>query len=296
MQRYFEAQLKNTHHVFTNFVFSDKFDIPICAGGLNRNGKIMETEISSTRIFRIALTAAELLVKNGAEMSRAEETIIRICASRGITSPAVFVSPTVIIIGDDSRDGSTFIKNIKSRGSNIKKLSLVNDFSRKFTEKKIDEKDAFAILKDIENVKGYPDLLILITAGVGCGIFSMLLGGTINDFIVTFLATIVAVHLCGVVQAFSKTVFLSNFIAGFVVGIITIFFYHIQFVRNLDMIIVGAVLSLVPGVAFTSGIRDFILGDLISGLARTFEAVLVAVAIAFGIGSVLFAYSLFGGI
>ena len=124
----------------------------------------------------------------------------------------------------------------------------------------------------------------------------MLLGGTINDFIVTFLATIVAVHLCGVVQAFSKTVFLSNFIAGFVVGIITIFFYHIQFVRNLDMIIVGAVLSLVPGVAFTSGIRDFILGDLISGLARTFEAVLVAVAIAFGIGSVLFAYSLFGGI
>ena len=183
MQRYFEARLKNTHHVFTNFVFSDKFDIPICAGGLNRNGKIMETEISSTRIFRIALTAAELLVKNGAEMSRAEETIIRICASRGITSPAVFVSPTVIIIGDDSRDGSTFIKNIKSRGSNIKKLSLVNDFSRKFTEKKIDEKDAFAILKDIENVKGYPDLLILITAGVGCGIFSMLLGGTINDFI-----------------------------------------------------------------------------------------------------------------
>ena len=62
------------------------------------------------------------------------------------------------------------------------------------------------------------------------------------------------------------------------------------------MIIVGAVLSLVPGVAFTSGIRDFILGDLISGLARTFEAVLVAVAIAFGIGSILFAYSLFGGI
>ncbi len=256
----------------------------------------MEVETASAVVFRIALTAAELLVKNGAEMSRAEETILRICASRGITNLAVFVSPTVIIIGDSSKDGSTYIKNIKSRGSNIQKLSLVNDFSRKFTEKKIDEKDALAVLKEVENQKGYSYPLILVTAGIGCGIFSMLLGGTINDFLVTFLATIAAVYLYGVVQEFSKTVFLGNFIAGFFVGIITIFFYHIKFIRNLDMIIVGAVLSLVPGVAFTSGIRDFILGDLISGLARTFEAVLVAVAIAFGIGSILFAYSLFGGI
>ena len=246
----------------------------------------MEVETASAGVFRIALTAAELLVKNGAEMSRAEETILRICASRGITNLAVFVSPTVIIIGDSSKDGST----------NIQKLSLVNDFSRKFTEKKIDEKDALAVLKEVENQKGYSYPLILVTAGIGCGIFSMLLGGTINDFLVTFLATIAAVYLYGVVQEFSKTVFLGNFIAGFFVGIITIFFYHIKFIRNLDMIIVGAVLSLVPGVAFTSGIRDFILGDLISGLARTFEAVLVAVAIAFGIGSILFAYSLFGGI
>lgn len=254
------------------------------------------TEINSTKIFRIALEAAEILVKNGAEMHRTEETIQRICASRGITSLAVFVSPTVIIIGDDSKDGSTYIKNIKSRGSNIHKLSLVNDFSRKFTQKQINENEALIILKDIENQKGYPLWLVLITAGIACGIFSVLLGGSTNDFIVTFLATIVAVSLSDKIQKFTKTVFLGNFIAGFVVGVITIFFYHIKFVKNLDMIIVGAVLSLVPGVSFTSGIRDFILGDLISGLARTFEAVLVAVAIAFGIGTVLAAYSLVGGI
>ena len=123
-----------------------------------------------------------------------------------------------------------------------------------------------------------------------------MLGGTLNDFIVTFIATFAAVFLNDRITQFSKTVFLGNFIAGFFVGIITILFYHIGFVKNLDMIIVGAVLSLVPGVAFTSGIRDFILGDLVSGIARTSEAVLIAVAIAFGIGSVLFGYSLLGGI
>ncbi|MGF7107656.1 threonine/serine exporter family protein [Treponema pedis] len=258
--------------------------------------EVTENEQSVNAIFKIALAAAELLVRNGAEMHRAEETILRICASRGILNPAVSVSPTVILIGDDTRDGATYIKNIKSRGSNIKKISLVNDFSRKFTAGAIEPKDAMEILKNIDNQKGYPYYLILITAGVGCGIFSMLLGGTVNDFAVTFLATLVAVYLNDKITAFSKTIFLGNFVAGFFVGIITVIFYHIGFVKNLDLIIVGAVLSLVPGVAFTSGIRDFILGELISGLARTLEAVLVAVAIAFGIGAVLFAYSLFGGI
>lgn len=250
----------------------------------------------STDVFNIALAAAELLVKNGAEMYRAEETIIRMCASQGYENTAVFVSPTVILIGDGSRKGATYIKNIRSRGSNISKISAVNDFSRKFTEGKIPLDDAMSVLQDINKQKGYPYWLVLITAGIACGIFSILLGGAFNDFIVTFLATIAAVYLNDTISLLSKTVFLGNFVAGFFVGIITIIFFHIGFVKNLDLIIVGAVLSLVPGVAFTSGIRDFILGDLLSGIARTFEAVLVAVAIAFGLGSVLMGYSLFGGI
>ncbi len=257
---------------------------------------ISENEYTANIIFKIALTAAEMLVRNGAEMHRAEETVLRICASHGIKNPAIFVSPTVILIGDDTQDGATYIKNVKSRSSNIKKISLVNDFSRKFTAKKISPDTALSILKDIDCQKNYPYWLILLTSGIACGIFSMLLGGSINDFIVTFFATIIAVYLNDKITVFSKTIFLGNFIAGFFVGIITVIFYHTGFVKNLDTIIVGAVLSLVPGVAFTSGVRDFILGDLMSGLARTCEAVLVAVAIAFGIGSVLFAYSLLGGI
>ncbi|AIN93738.1 threonine/serine exporter family protein [Treponema putidum] len=256
----------------------------------------MEEEKNASSIFRIALTAGELLIKNGAEMHRTEETILRICASRGITGIAVFITPTVILIGNDKKEGSTYIKNIRVRGSNIHKISLVNEFSRNFTQGKISESDALDILKNIDAEKNYPYWLVLTTSGIACGLFSILLGGTLNDFIVTFLATFVAVFSNDKIAQFSKTVFLGNFIAGFLVGITTIIFYHIGFVKNLDMIIVGAVLSLVPGVAFTSGIRDFILGDLVSGLARTCEAIMIAIAIAFGIGSVLFGYSLLGGI
>ncbi len=247
-------------------------------------------------IFRIALKAGEILIKNGAEMCRAEETIFRICASKGVNSIAVLVSPTVILIGDDTRAGATYIRNIKGRTNNINKVALVNDFSRKFVNGEIENSSAFEILADIEKDKNYPYWLTLITAGLGCALFSILLGGGIIEFIVTFLASVVAVYTNDKIGALTKTVFLGYFVAGFCVGLVTLLFYHFALVKNLEMIIVAVVLSLVPGVAFTSGIRDFILGDLISGIARTAEAVLVAVAIAFGIASTLFAYSLFGHI
>jgi len=98
------------------------------------------------------------------------------------------------------------------------------------------------------------------------------------------------------VIARSRTVFTGNFIASMFVGVISIISFEIKLVDNLDNIIVGAALALVPGVAFTAGIRDFISGDLLSGIARIGEAILVAIAIAFGVGRLLMLYSIFGGL
>lgn len=43
-----------------------------------------------------------------------------------------------------------------------------------------------------------------------------------------------------------------------------------------------------PGVALTNGIRDFIAGDLTSGLARGMEAMMTAIAIATGVAGAIF--------
>ncbi len=45
---------------------------------------------------------------------------------------------------------------------------------------------------------------------------------------------------------------------------------------------IGALMPLVPGMALTNAMREIMAGDLISGLNRTAEAILVATAIALG--------------
>ena len=65
-------------------------------------------------ILRLALFIGELMLSNGAETYRVEDSILRICKSRGFNHINVFTSPTVIIISDDRFDGLTFMKTIKS--------------------------------------------------------------------------------------------------------------------------------------------------------------------------------------
>lgn len=48
--------------------------------------------------------------------------------------------------------------------------------------------------------------------------------------------------------------------------------------------IIGTLMNLVPGIAITNVMRDIIAGDLIAGLIKLTEALLVATAIALGAG------------
>ncbi len=61
------------------------------------------------------------------------------------------------------------------------------------------------------------------------------------------------------------------------------------------MIAVGAMIPLLPGLALTSAIRDTIMGDLVSGVARFAEVTMSALSLAGGMGASLYFYINFTG-
>ena len=52
----------------------------------------------------------------------------------------------------------------------------------------------------------------------------------------------------------------------------------------------------VPGAAITNALRDFLTGDMLSGVARLTEAFAIAIALALGAGLVLKLWLYIGGI
>lgn len=60
---------------------------------------------------------------------------------------------------------------------------------------------------------------------------------------------------------------------------------------NGNAVITGAIMPLVPGVTFTTSIRDILNGDYASGTNRMMEALVVALSVAVGIGTAMSMFS-----
>ena len=59
---------------------------------------------------------------------------------------------------------------------------------------------------------------------------------------------------------------------------------------NAEVMTISAIMTLVPGVTFTTAIRDTLNGDYGAGSARMLEAIVVALAVSAGVGCGLLLY------
>ena len=73
-----------------------------------------------------------------------------------------------------------------------------------------------------------------------------------------------------------------TFVASFVSGCIAILFVHFGFGTHIDKVMIGDIMLFIPGLLLVSAVKEMFNRDIVTGLYRLIEAVLVAVSIAFG--------------
>ena len=89
--------------------------------------------------------------------------------------------------------------------------------------------------------------------------------------------------------------FLTNLSASALVALVGGVLFLLGLGHNMDKVIIGSIIRLVPGMALTTSIRDFFHGDYLSGAIRMLDAVLVGGCIAVGVGVVVRLLSLLTG-
>ena len=82
----------------------------------------------------------------------------------------------------------------------------------------------------------------------------------------------------------------GNIGGGALVTLICIFCHDAGLGEHLNLMIIGSIIPLVPGLAFTNGIRDIADADYISGAVRLLDAMLVFLCIAIGVGVMFTVY------
>ncbi len=84
-----------------------------------------------------------------------------------------------------------------------------------------------------------------------------------------------------------KIKFLSELVAALTIGFTAEWAVMLGWGTNINDIIIGALMPLVPGVPLTNAVRDILAGNFVSGPARAVEALISAAALGFGIAVVI---------
>ncbi len=250
---------------------------------------MVETKKEAKRLLSMAILAGKIMLENGAETYRVEDTISRLCNSRSfITYSEPFVIPTGILLaigfGDDIL---TYIQRTKSKTIDLNKIALVNEFSRNFVSSEMTIDEGFKHLEEIDRLRAYPSYANVLFGGFAGGFFSLLFGGTLYDFISALLISMLVVKINSELGKINIIYFINNFIAVAIGTFFAIISVKLGFGANMDKIIIGIIMPLVPGVAITNAARDSMLGDFLAGMSRGLEAIIVALSVAFGVGAML---------
>lgn len=240
-------------------------------------------------ILEVSSFAGKILLENGAEIFRVEQTARHICRIYGLEHCECFATPTAIMISIIGKDGEvhSVVRRITKRSVNLKKVALINEFSRGLSSGSSSFEQIKTDLKRIDELPGYPLWFMILTAAVGTAAFTLVFGGSQPDFCWGFLTGGLVHLLVTAMAARSSGPFLTNLIGG---GGCALFARVLAHFGGGDwwIITISALMLLVPGMLMTNAFRDLAVGDILSGLSRAAEALCIAVSLAGGSAFVIF--------
>ncbi len=249
----------------------------------------MEDGYTSDDVLTLAADSGQLILENGGETYRVEETMSAIGKAFGMAEVGSFATPTGIIASVTGKDGRTAaqVRRVTRRTINMEIITQINDLSHRLASGGLAFQEVKAEADRIAKLPLARPLPSLFWAGVSAGFFTLLFGGGLRDSLVGFFIGCLIKLLTITIPSQKGGGFFMNILGGGLAALLALLSVYSGLGVNLDKIIIGSIMLLVPGLTMVNAIRDTIAGDLVAGISRGVEAIIVAVAISIGTGIVL---------
>ncbi len=250
----------------------------------------LDDNVSVEKLLKVIRIISQIMLESGAEAYRIEGTCEFICRSFGISEVDSIATPTgiYITISPPNKGNRTVISRIKNRSIDLSKLNDVNSISRLITSKQITLDEAIIRLRDLKNNVGLKKRpFYIFYEGIAAAFFTMLFRGGVIEFILALLSGMLVQYVSSKLKNLDSHQFFIGFFGAAIISVVAISATYFLKMGDYNKIIVGGIMPLLPGLAMTNAIRDTMRGDLISGVVRAAEAMLVATSLAAGAGVVI---------
>lgn len=276
----------------------------------------------SRRALELVTRIGEVLLKNGGEIFRVQQTMQLVAKAYGIPGFQVYVLANGLFVSMQE-EGRTITRLVESGDAagqehlfgqehlasqarlasqvryvplssvHLGRVAAVNNLSREIVAQKYTVEEASRKIEQIDKLPFTSNAVQTLMSGLGAGAFCILFGGSLLDSAAAFLSGLVLWIFVLFLTARGANKIMVNILASALVTAMGVLFFHLfSFGNSMDMIVIGSIVPLLPGVPLTNSIRDYLNGDYLSGTIRMIDAVLVACCIALGVGIVLRVFQL----
>lgn len=255
------------------------------------------TEVERQGLVELSLLAGQMMLENGAETSRVEDTMERMIQyglgrERDPSVTHTYVTVNGIFVQLDHRHVTNF-RRVDVRSHDLGKVTRVNQISRSFTAGDLTLEAALQALKEVaaERKTDYAIGWRVLATAVLSGSVMLILGGAFRDLPAAILSGVVCYFVQMLLWRKTKVPFLSEYAATFIGGSLA-YALTLAFGGHVDAVMIGTVAPLVPGIAITTAIRDIMAKHYLSGMIRGLEGIFVAGALGTGIATVYYLFIL----
>ncbi len=247
-----------------------------------------ENEYERNQKIACILDIGEMLLSNGADVNRVEDTIMRMSAAFDFSDCQVHAINSSIIVTMTSLDGTfmTQARRILRIDTDLNKVSELNNLSREICS---GTPDMDYVLKEMERIRNksvYSPFMMYVGYVIAAAFFTLFFGGSWQDVLYSVPVALGIRFIKQRLHRFNNNKMVDNIILSAFLTLAALAGKKFFPVLNSDMIIIGDIMLLIPGLAFCNSIHDMVMGDTISGVLSMFDAILRALSIAIGYAAV----------
>ena len=254
------------------------------ACSITKKSKMLGSSDKQNHFLKLLLDMGELMLASGAEVSRVEESLDRMGRAYGAKGMNAFVITSSIVLTARFSDETivTQTRRIEGSGGNdFARLEALNELSRECCASPVPLEELEGRIEELRAI-GPSKLKLCLGSMLASGAFAVFFGGSLWDGIaaaaVGALVCFMQLRTARYITGAAIVNFILSLISGLCIGGLS----RLIPLLHRDMIMIGDVMLLIPGVAITCAIRDTMSGDTISGAMRLIESLVKAAAIAGG--------------
>ena len=256
--------------------------------------------LTNKEVFDLVAEVGVLMLSGSGEIGRSQDTLEALAKGFGIKDFKCYLLSNGLFLSGMMEDEKVEVRidEVPVKGTNLYEVENLNRLSRRVLSEGLTPEEAKKEVDRIKTTSPYSFLFTAMASGIGCAAFCYFFKGTWADTFATVPIGILLWCFYDVLaEVYRQPKIICNLFTSMFLTFCACICCHLGWADNVDKVIIGAIMPLVPGVPFVNSIRNFFSDDYLSGVVRMADALLTALSVGVGVGvSIIIWNTVIGGV